>query len=1436
MAIEIVATVVPGPAGEETPGNSGQNFFVYLTPRISYSGIGMLHHFKHVYNWPDYFCYFFKRKPRIVFYDDGHNEIGREDLEPSGEHYRGNAGEYTEEEVLAGKIISGATPADPANNLVRAWKTWRAMFDFDVNVDGWELDKTAFKLLKKLSTDDANAAMNKVIRAAKIQLNRKSLKELGIPGIFDSPGEEQRVRNSLLDILNHLLTLSTSEKIASPYINNTSSRIPFPGFLKRLRDALVSLEHNREQELQDLSLRLSLAEVNERNTTETNEFHKKMAAYGNFPFLLKQTGWIWKYTPVKKLAATILQHAKYASVEFADASPEKNKDAGNVQLPAGGKSPSAIPCPHCGKSDCDLFLQDFQSNINFLYPHTAVETNRNEKIVTRFRPNNAASKDQQAFFYLNISDGYIGQQPDLYSFTADIIEKNQQFERISKYLKQKFDFTPDPAEPAGNLFENEKLQDRRAGLVGEPEKDLLVLSDERERLKQQFLDFTSCGISLRLKQIADLAKMAIGASPNLSGGPENIAVIHGHNIHKGYRVDVIYNDDNGKKTVRSLCKRTVNYVLKANEEKTVQAENEPVDKNYFKQFCLCDDDEGWILESMQGSRSQAVYIDEELFRWNDWSLCADPIARGNEYSAKKPIDSDNVRVYVFPQLQSLPPLRFGEPYNFALRFVDITGGSVDSSNLSIGKAVLAKDIIYNRVQGITSPLVTLGHPLHKKSDRKNDYLDECYGEDVNTLMIRSYFDEENSRLQFETKTTTIRYIGPPKLDLNMVKKHKLFDALMKAVAGNAPVKNVSKEFLAFTSLPKKYHDHADDADTKEEVMLKNKNVPYLFDPLVSGYAFSINGKAELNSILIQSGSLLYFRNVWFKQVTLSGLSTSGDYSFFHQNENDLTLLLQQGMEKRLTITCQTDVAGMSASKADLQLVHAVEKPCLLDTDVNGKKFLTEYSTRPGEIKLLRRPKGGIEAGLTMFFDQFPCITSEAFILHACHLEIVATRKRFLSDGSVNTTGFEYKQVNHIVRTGVKPDRADTEQAVYFSGIQHTFNDTKARKIFYSLEAISKFKRFFRTFKNDPKDRFSIFGYGGNVADKPAYIDPDTSETDIKKITNENVAKRKNWMVLNSSEAPPPPKVDAIVPLIRWEGSLSSKSGLKRISDTIRIYFDEDWFVSGEDEHVALFFAEQDDARSSNVPKGLENVLSQLGNDPASIAPSDPSKEECGEKIRMITEKMLGKEKEYIDLFFSNLDFENRAMYKNKPCRAAIYKVDFMPSEEENGTGRYFIDVKLNDETLNDLYFPFLRFAIARYQPNTIDTRGSDGKEVDSHFSKPVITDFVQLLPCRAIKIDDKVSYKAHSLPKRPEERRNIVICRNLSSGDQVMLIDNYETNYQKGEALETLKFTDLKNLNKDMPWVIEEYEDYHSVIPVKDGQPAHADFKKRLVFSYLKKN
>jgi len=489
----------------------------------------------------------------------------------------------------------------------------------------------------------------------------------------------------------------------------------------------------------------------------------------------------------------------------------------------------------------------------------------------------------------------------------------------------------------------------------------------------------------------------------------------------------------------------------------------------------------------------------------------------------------------------------------------------------------------------------------------------------------------------------------------------------------------------------------------------------------------------------------------------------------------------------------------------------------------------------------------------MFFDLFPCLTAESYVLHAIWMERISYRKKNFPNGDVNEKGYQLIQINRIMKTGINPDRTGLEQAVSFSSLQHTFNDSKYRRVFYQLEAVSKFKKYFPAGISD----FSVFG-SDPVATQPTGNETDLAPDDLRDVV-------KTWTSVLSSNQPPALTVDRIVPLMRWEGAVQS-GGLERKCDTVRVYLEGDWYATGglEDESVAVFFIDRTIAaqrlvNSKNVPIELNGVISQMGLDPAANYNNTTRRD-----LPVITDGFFFQSsstilplvtfirvQESILIKIKNLDFENRGdnLYGEYFVAAAIFKVHFMPPGKDEELGKFYIDIRINnEELLREFYFPFIRFGIARYQANTINTLDSAGNGIDSRFSKVAVTDFVQLLPYRKLTADGKgLVYTAPATrtqppnttpppepPPPPLKNNTLVYLKGNNRLDTVKQI----TNINLPDAPHEIEITDTGDTVVDTAgaltdkFIVEEYEHYSNLEHMAPDTQPREDFTKRLIFTY----
>jgi hypothetical protein len=123
---------------------------------------------------------------------------------------------------------------------------------------------------------------------------------------------------------------------------------------------------------------------------------------------------------------------------------------------------------------------------------------------------------------------------------------------------------------------------------------------------------------------------------------------------------------------------------------------------------------------------------------------------------------------------------------------------------------------------------------------------------------------------------------------------------------------------------------------------------------------------------------------------------------------------------------------------------------------------------------------------------------------------------------------------------------------------------------------------------------------------------------------------------------------------------------------------------------------------------LKGYITQWGKDPIWSAAAPPSQamplpEHFINAITMGTELTLDE--------LSNGPFI--------PFTAVGHKVDY---DDQHGRRLWYCDIEMN---MGEAYFPFVRLALARYQPQSL---------ADAHLSRVVLADFIQLLPDRSASI------------------------------------------------------------------------------------------------------
>lgn len=244
---------------------------------------------------------------------------------------------------------------------------------------------------------------------------------------------------------------------------------------------------------------------------------------------------------------------------------------------------------------------------------------------------------------------------------------------------------------------------------------------------------------------------------------------------------------------------------------------------------------------------------------------------------------------------------------------------------------------------------------------------------------------------------------------------------------------------------------------------------------------------------------------------------------------------------------------------------------------------------------------------------------------------------------------------------------------------HRWGDTKHRRVTYRLRADTRYREYF-----DPMPD------GGSV------VGPDVE------------------LSVPSSAPPAAPIVHSVLPLLRWDVGTEPEQPMavrRSRRPGVRIYLERPWYSSGEGELLAVLVA------PGGVDARAETHVSQWGADPIWLSSQV-------DRRAMLLE---------FDTLMRSLGLDDRpgdARPVAPPVTLPYGEVAGNPMVTVLGyrprfsveRGLWYVDVAIDP---GDRIWPFVRLAVARYQPDSVD---------GCHLSQPVRCDFVQLLPERTASV------------------------------------------------------------------------------------------------------
>ncbi|MEP6569923.1 MAG: hypothetical protein ABJC10_09130 [Acidobacteriota bacterium] len=860
-------------------------------------------------------------------------------------------------------------------------------------------------------------------------------------------------------------------------------------------------------------------------------------------------------------------------------------------------------------------------------------------------------------------------------------------------------------------------------------------------------------------------------------------LLYADDLVRGYRVD-IFDKTTPSAVWRSLCKRIgiysfpgsiqpslrigdEGYVKGASASSTVGGAN---DTDLYLHETMFQWD-GW---SLSAARPGKTIISE------GYDSNGNPLPNQSEkveavQNSAAGIEGVNIETSFKPEPGSLPRLRFGHTYRMRARAADLAGNSVTADSNDATQA--SEEHFFVRFDPVVPPAILLrdrvsdGESVERMVIRSN--YDQTAADYIQLPQVKDAIKEK----EYQYHEANERHVAPPKTSQQLAELHGKFDEFVGYDAPSTTKKDYDKGYkLALkesgTFLDTEVYDPK--TDSKKAVsgieLVTPKSVPiapppptlpldppgsalaagqyvihkedelllpYLPDPFARGIAFvdlphvsgsgplasepgatkvQLNGldpnepAQKINVLKVQFDGgwpdAVPFRirivegagdPVWKKHVLtvfLPKAEVARVRFSSYLNKDDLMQMGIWGWLTRQVALESYATAGqhwMITPFRELTLVHAVQQP------LKEPKFYKMQALKPGIGDTFARFQGNVDLSVRS--------TSKIEVQGKWTEWMDSLSEPGPRQLSLEGNAFEIK---------VDEGAADMFKVDPFEPRQE-FHDTKYRAVDYQIIATTRFREYF------PPEITSI---PGNVTRRSV---PET------------------YKILNSAR-PAAPKVLYVVPTFKWDpppsetgdrthkwksptlGDLTlrpdnSRVGRgkvlssKRIGNGLRVYLERPWYSSGDEEKLGVVMREG--AKFGVAPGIISTVITGLGG--SSAPPNDPLKPyvtQWGQDP--LWSSALPKPSPSIsDFKLTTASMSGVTLDELEGANVAVagHDVEYDPDRK-----LWFCDIEID---AGDTYYPFVRMALARFQPNSLP---------NAHLSRVVMADFAQLTPDRSAAV------------------------------------------------------------------------------------------------------
>jgi hypothetical protein len=809
-------------------------------------------------------------------------------------------------------------------------------------------------------------------------------------------------------------------------------------------------------------------------------------------------------------------------------------------------------------------------------------------------------------------------------------------------------------------------------------------------------------------------------------------------VTRGYRIDVL---DNQTNQWRSLCQRVGEYDFG----------NGLVETGW--------QDEGFVVLGATSKLNpdptdKTLRVGETLISWDGWSLIAprpgqiildeyEETGSEDEERINKTAYPTNPAVTVFPLSTSfkpvggtLPRLRFGHQYHLRARVVDLAGNSVfqpGETDFQVDQAEKSSQQKYSRFDPVSPP------PIVLREEPKE-------GESLERFVVRSSIHQDAPTIN---ALTSERHIVPPKVSQLMVEQHGLFDGEHQMLSSQAAYELASREagslmeqlnlltgdlepvpgaveveqFQLDPVTNQPVLDENGDPIVLGRVWLQTNDqfvLTYLPDPLARGVLLlGLPGMTSFDEVIEPDGTIVNkipFEGAWPNpaplRLRLRGLKNGepGPASPSWDAANRvLTVELHQGVVANVQIssyffTDDLEVMGVWQWTQEtgtlelnnlrtmavqgrnwlyqpfrtLALVHAVQQPLEIPkiTALNSDKELGEtHTTLTGTVAVDGKSTGKLDL-LAEWADPLDNPGDPA------------------NDPASDETR-KQMYVKEILLEDGSSDLADIG-GPKIEAIQHELNDTKRHIVTYQAPGTTRFREYMDS---------------AVLATPVELMRPTPAEQGTQPALDARIE-----VDVENSARPEAASPVHVLPVFPWsETSAGDVVTHFREGGWVRVYLERPWFSSGVGELLGVLIRPEEVGPLTELAEAMKPYTSQWGNDPVwDSARVEP--------LRL--EHLINVDDRAEELPLAELKRVNNT------DRRVVHVGGFKP-EYDPKRGLWFCDISF-DPGQTTSYFPFVRLALARFQPHSVFS--NDGLD-SAHLSRVVLADYVQLAPHRQVDYD-----------------------------------------------------------------------------------------------------